>query len=738
MNTSVSKLRKLVALFSVATLLASLLVVPAFAGVPAQYSWAEDAAMAYGDADKFGELGNTLNKCEFSKVVATALGLEETMPTPYPFADVADWAKGYVGALYAEKIVEGRTATFFGCSEPVTRAEMVVMLSRAYDWSAVAAATLTPAQEAEFAGAAWAKEAFAKALTAGVVKGYADGTLKPGQTANKAEGFTVAYRAAGEPEVEGGETPRDNGPLQGGAGEIQTVTETSSGTFDEVQEGEEDVQVLGLEVEADGSDIELTSLRLVLTPAGTGGASDDLEDYIESVSIMFDGEVVGTADADEFSEDDGEYSKSVSLEDTVVRDGDEEKLYVALTAIGNMDSADMINDAVNVAVTQIRYEDATGALFSETGVGLPVDEDVDFEDLTTSGDLEFKVGKGSENPDEAVVEVAESSDTEVTMLEFTLRVKGADMVVDELSVLAEPSAAASLVGMVDEFRLVLDGEEIDSVSPTETTAGANEYITFTDLEDDLDEQVLAEDETVTLQVVALINGTDDTGDFANGDSLTVSLNAEARDADDAVDGDEVADGFDANGSDTALVDAYGIDLEADGKTVEDTDRTGTATGETQTFYEEGISATFVSATETVTSVDGTDNDYVTFKIKYDVTAVGNDFYVSDASVDIAEGTLYNVVTGAGTAAGYSQSLSAAGSETGDSEGDVYFVEEGTTRQFTLTVTASAATDGTPADDNTGYYQVVLDSIMYDTDATTTVAYTSGLDKFKTDAAYLAE
>ena len=95
-----------------------------------------------------------------------------------------------------------------------------------------------------------------------------------------------------------GTTPSTS-TLQGGAGDI-TVTERSSGVEDEVLEGEEDVKILGFEVEAEGSDVAVTSVRVEFQHTGSG--SDRLNRYVDEVSIWMGSEMVGSASADDFSE----------------------------------------------------------------------------------------------------------------------------------------------------------------------------------------------------------------------------------------------------------------------------------------------------------------------------------------------------------------------------------------------------------------------------------------------------
>src|SRR3989339_1541758 len=100
-----------------------------------------------------------------------------------------------------------------------------------------------------------------------------------------------------------------DGSLEGGAGSI-TLTAKSTYSNEEVVAGDEDVAVLGFEVEADDeSDVEITSAKVEFFNSNTA-SSRRLEDYADSVSIFMGGEKVGEADADDFSETSNYYSKT--------------------------------------------------------------------------------------------------------------------------------------------------------------------------------------------------------------------------------------------------------------------------------------------------------------------------------------------------------------------------------------------------------------------------------------------
>ncbi len=147
--------------------------------------------------------------------------------------------------------------------------------------------------------------------------------------------------------------------LSGGEGSASYEL-ISSLSDEEVSEGEDNAEVAGLEIEAEDSDIELTRVHLVFNEATAGS---DFEDYVDQVSIWLDGERVGEADGDEFSEDNN-WSAMISLDDAVIREGDTGELVVAISAVSDL-GADDEGDSWTVDFREIRFKDAGGDTASE-------------------------------------------------------------------------------------------------------------------------------------------------------------------------------------------------------------------------------------------------------------------------------------------------------------------------------------------------------------------------------------
>ncbi len=339
-------------------------------------------------------------------------------------------------------------------------------------------------------------------------------------------------------------TPNPSTGLSGGAGDI-TITERSSGVQDEVLEGEEEVSVLGFEVDAEGSDIAVTSVKVEFTHTGAG--STRLNRYVDEVQVMMGGEVIGTVSVDDFKKDGTTYSRSISVEDAVIGEDDTEDFHVSVTAVNNVDSDDL-SENWKVELTQVRFEDATGAILTDS-VSSTIDETFTFEDLSSTGDVELTVREDDDSINDAhTVQVKDSSDTnDVEILSFEIEADGSDLELIQL-IIDITSSGAGVTEIANDFRLLMDGEEVGTLSYDldkndtggESSASSTDTaiaLIFEDLDDD--DIVIEEGDTVTFTLEADINDVD--GAFTNGDYFSsVSLVSADVDAEDQ-NGDAVTD-----------------------------------------------------------------------------------------------------------------------------------------------------------------------------------------------------
>ena len=200
MNTSLLRMRKAIAAFTIGTLLASFLAVPAAfaASVP---EWAMDGANAYLKAETRDMGYVAANKCEVAKMIVTALDLqvgENERQAGAAFQDLQggmSWCQEAAGAVAVNEIATGNNGVF-GAEGSVSRAVVATMLKRAYSLDTFEPATLSAERQAEFAGMEWAQNDMAIAVAAGLIQGDAQGRLNPAGQASKWAVATMLYRAA--------------------------------------------------------------------------------------------------------------------------------------------------------------------------------------------------------------------------------------------------------------------------------------------------------------------------------------------------------------------------------------------------------------------------------------------------------------------------------------------------------------------------------------------------------------
>ena len=495
--------------------------------------------------------------------------------------------------------------------------------------------------------------------------------------------------------------------VDGDAGYI-TLTLLSTYSAENVGEGDEEVPVLGFDVKADdGSDVGITSVKVELEQT-VGTNSEDITDYIDEVVVMMDGEVVGSADADEFSEGTGSrYSKSISLDDCAVIDaGETAEFTVGITALNNLDSGDIDDDAWDAEIDQIRFEDGDGVTSTETPAADAIDQAFDFDSFASANNVEMKTALNED--DEAInqAHVIDIDDTEDTtdeeILSFTIEADGdSDLNIQELPVTITTTGETDEAVLTSNAQLWYDGDSI--ASDTIETNGA---VVFEDIDVDIDAGEKAEFKvTVDIQDTA---GAADNGDTVKAEITTV--NADAIVAEDAA-GDRIADG----------------------------DSSGSALGEAHALYDAGVMIEFVSASteRTFTADAATEDDQGTYKITFDVTAFDGDMRIDNSS-EVADanaagqGVEFTEVDTAGTPTLSSDILESSIVDSEDTA-NTFEVDEGTTRRFTLTVIYTA--DTTPTD---GSVYVRIDGINWGTatDDTNANYYEFDMGDYTTDYLFL--
>lgn len=472
--------------------------------------------------------------------------------------------------------------------------------------------------------------------------------------------------------------PTTGGDLKGGAGNLDDADFISSINNEDVGEGQDDVEVLGLELEADdNSDLRITAVRVELVHNTAMNGSDDLDDYADEVSVWFEGDMVGSVDVDDMNESNDVWSQTMTLDaGAIIRSGDVADLVVAVTALNNIDSTDLASNDWSVKVASVRYVDAQGAVITDSSTGdINVNRSFEFTSFANANDVELSINEASDNPSAGTVETDSAGD-EVTLLIGEMEAEGSDIEIDELVVNITPTGS-STSQIASEFLLLIDGDEVSSVSAISTTTAANHV--FEDIE-----YVLEEGDTVEFEVVAVLNEVGD--DFGAGSTLTASVAASSIVAE-----DEAGD------------DLTGTELK------------GSANGEAIAFRSEGISLSVDTTSAVSTNLDTASTSYGTFKMRVEVTAIGETMYIPetvarDSAASSTVGATFQMLDSNGTEyTDGSTTQSWTRVSGGSMSGSYVRINEGQTATFELNVTLDPAA--------AGQYRAQLISVGYGDDNT---------------------
>lgn len=429
-----------------------------------------------------------------------------------------------------------------------------------------------------------------------------------------------------------------------------------------IEEGDTDVVVAEVTVEFADGDASISRLDFMIVSDEAGA---EPWEAFETFSLWVDGEMVAEMDAsdedDYLDEDDGTFRFSGL--DIVAMEDDELEILVGASVQNNLDDEELDGEWT-VTAESMRFFDADGVATTETS-GLDGESNFDID--VAGADEEIDLSLASSNPDATDIVVDTDTDTnDVTIMVADIAAEDNDIELNKIVVLVE-TGTASTSAVVDEVRVVIDGESFDAETVSDTAglptgndskmvtaAGTSTWYVF-DIDGDV---VIDEDDEVQMEVVVDFKDTDDGVRYANGTTIKASVTSVER-------------GY----------------WEAEG--AEDLDSTqfgGTAVGDTHTLVAEGILVPvdgFSSETDTL----GQDDNIGEFTLEFEVSAVEGDFYITElaTTTDQNNGVRFSV-TNAGDA-----DINGILTSTADEEDDgVFVVREGETETFTLTVTVSGA------------------------------------------------
>jgi len=441
--------------------------------------------------------------------------------------------------------------------------------------------------------------------------------------------------------------------LTGGEGSIdnfQTIG-ASSTTFN----AGDTEQVMGFSFKADGSDLAVNRVNfdVVLTSQNAGNGSPRPWNFFQTATLMDGNTTIATVDAtnqNNWSQDGTvgayqQYRISFTGLNDVVKEGSTAQYYLSFTtqsAVSDSNSGGTYT--VTLPSQGLRATDSLGLQqYSDT---TPTATFV----ITNSQNGSAVLSTGSDNPQTTTVQGDSSSVTNgITLNTFTIQAKSAPLELYSIPVTLVTSLATSSIEVRD-LKLYQGGTLLDTESvPTATGAGngGSQTITFTNLNFSIPQGT-----TDAFSVQADINKIDGTS-FTEGATAKVNV------------------------SNT------NVDLEnTSGNTVS---LTGASTGNTITFRSLGLSVDAAPTTSVTTQGNGSNTQITgTFNLTFNVTAFGQDIYVSSTTNGFTPNGATALFDGNGNA---TTSTAASISSTADRSGlNNYVIHSGQTKSITISYT----------------------------------------------------
>lgn len=150
-----------------------------------------------GDKTLFAP-ARAITRAEFAKLVSTFCNYTADETLEFDFNDsgeIPEWAKGYINAVATNSIMNGRAegdgTLTFAPNAPITRTEAMLVLSRIMPESQLTAElSFNDSQDIPD----WALDGVKKTVSAGIITGYDDNTIKPSNNITRAETAVVFSR----------------------------------------------------------------------------------------------------------------------------------------------------------------------------------------------------------------------------------------------------------------------------------------------------------------------------------------------------------------------------------------------------------------------------------------------------------------------------------------------------------------------------------------------------------------
>ncbi len=355
----------------------------------------------------------------------------------------------------------------------------------------------------------------------------------------------------------------DHDGLDGGPGSIE-VTAIHANTADQVSEDDRE-QVLAFRVEAQDSDIKITSIALNFANIESG--SENLNDYLGEVSVIMDDEDIGSEDVSDFDRDSGNpdiYSQTISLDDAVIEEGDRMTFYIEVEANDNIDSGDIDDAQWVIGLESIRFQDGNGSMHVESDYDETDDEnDSSFDETFTFTDEsdnddeddndnnadndEVRISAASSNPSASTLEIDQDDESDEFLVgAFTIEVGSdvSDVTINELPIMIDinddDNDADGADSVINDLRVRIDGDWYDADLDSDDLHNGDGTATYiVDL--DGDDVMVESDDEIEVRIYATFESQED--NFGDGTTIRVSVEGSDIDAEDEDDDIDIEGSF---------------------------------------------------------------------------------------------------------------------------------------------------------------------------------------------------
>jgi peptidoglycan hydrolase-like protein with peptidoglycan-binding domain len=505
----------------------------------------------------------------------------------------------------------------------------------------------------------------------------------------------------------GGTTTTGSTTLSGGEGSIDNFQYLGSPSNTSLYQGQAQ-QVFGFQFNADGSDLQINRVDFDVTNTGVAVNGNNLGGQdrpwaILQTATLYDGSnVIGTVDAsnqNNWSQDGNlvtghqTYRLRFDNLNDVVKMGSQPSFYVAFTAQNGVSNANQTQYQVVLADQGVRATDAQGIeQYSPSNTATTSSAQVFTVSNGTAGTVTFSTG--SDNPQASTVMANQSSNTQNVVLNtFTIQAQSAATQIYDLPV--ELFVSNTNINPVQDLKLyegttLIDSESVNSTTFATTTTPTASPVSGVSTQQQTTNGVVLQGATVLFNnLTNLVIPAGTTQNF----SIEADINpVGGTNTGNAVEGAAVLA--------TVNPTLAGTDIEQGSNRVT---ATGASTGNLVTFHVNGLSPDAVPTTSATVALNGGSNTTQqkgTFTFTFNVTAFGEDVFVSSttngysvALTDTSNGT--RTTTASTTAITSSADISPLGN---------YVVHSGQSKSITI----SAALSGGYGD----YWYATLSSLKY--------------------------